>query len=98
MGYANTGLECLCCRWGVLFPRAPRAVKRWTLTVTTSSPACLTGARSATTSYTISTLMLKACVAHEVEGEDGTGRRPADLLLKHYSGGHDVAVDITITS
>ena len=46
----------------------------------------------------LSALMAKARVAHEVEAGDGTGRRPADLLLKHFSGGHDVAVDITVTS
>ena len=33
-----------------------------------------------------------------MEAGDGTGRRPADLLLKHYSGGSDVAVDLTVTS
>ena len=46
----------------------------------------------------LSTLMVKARVAHEVEACDATGRRPTDLLLKHYSGGSDVAVDLTVTS
>ena len=46
----------------------------------------------------LSSLMTKARVAHEVEAGDGTGRRPADLLMKHFIGGNDVAVDLTVTS
>ena len=47
----------------------------------------------------LSALLDKATVTHDLEPPCvGTNRRPADLLLRHFKGGRDVAVDITVTS